>query len=120
MTVEEAKKIPVLGSESDFIDYVVEINQNLQEKLNMLYEYGIKGQKLNWNDVKVTRVEIDKSRSEEVPELKYGAYYGRIYFKSNGKEMSWRFKIGIVINGEWRLMLPRILTDVNNNSLLSR
>lgn len=115
LTVEEAKTIPVLGSESDFIDYVVEINQNLQELINMLYEYGIKGQKLNWKDVKVTRVEIDKSKSKEVPELKYGTYDGRIYFKSNGKEMSWRFKVGLVINGEWRLMLPRILRDVNNN-----
>ena len=115
LTVEEAKTIPVLGSEPDFIDYVKDINKDLQGRFNELYEYGIKGQKLNWNDIKVTRVEIDKSKSKEVPELKYGSYDGRIFFKSNGKEMSWRFKIGVVVNGEWRLMLPRILKDVNNN-----
>ena len=58
-------------------------------------------------------VEINTGKSKDVPEIGGGVYDGTIILKSSGKIIRWRFKIGYVINGEWRLLLPRVRTDVN-------
>lgn len=112
--LEEAKKLNnIAGKDEEFLKYVAELEKRLPQQLRELHEYGIKGQKINWNDVKVLDVEINTGKSKDVPEIGGGVYDGTIILKSSGKIIRWRFKIGYVINGEWRLLLPRVRTDVN-------
>lgn len=114
--LEEAKKMNnKAGRDEEFLKYVAELEKKLPQQLRELHEYGINGQKINWNDVKVLDVEIDTGKSKDLPEIGGGIYNGIIILKSSGKIIRWRFKIGYVINGEWRLLLPRVLTDVNGN-----
>ena len=116
LTLEEAKKLNnIAGKDEEFLKYVAELEKILPQQLRELHEYGIKGQKINWNDVKVLNVEINTGKSKDVPEIGGGVYDGKIILKSSGKTIYWRFKIGYVINGEWRLLLPRVLKDVNGN-----
>ena len=113
--LEEAKKLNNIGKDEEFLKFVAELEKELPQQLRELHEYGIKGQKIDWNDVKVLNVEINKGKSKDVPEIGGGVYEGTIILNSSGKIIRWRFKIGYVINGEWRLLLPRVLKDVNGN-----
>ena len=113
---DEAKRMNNrIAKDKGFLEEILLFEKNLSKNLKEVYEYGLKGQKLDWKDVKVTSVEINKDKSIDIPEINGGSYQGTIHFASRGQSMSWKFKNGLVVNGEWRILLPRVLRDIDGN-----